>query len=145
MTWVLKSLFFCGGPVTAVVRCKGAQMTFRELKPMLRTWDIPATIAFYSDILGFTCQAFDQDWGWAHLTRDEVHLMLSGPNEYEGDQVPRLTGSLYITCDDVDRLFSSIKDRVKICYPIEDFDYGMREFGIYDNNGYLLQFGKPIA
>ena len=23
-------------------------------------------------------------------------------------------------------------------------NYGMREFGIYDNNGYLLQFGSPL-
>ena len=120
-------------------------MTFSELKPLLRTWDIPGTIAFYCNILGFTCTSFDPDWGWAHLTRDNVTLMLSGPNEHEGDQVPRFTGSLYITCDDVDGLFVSIKDRVKICYPVEDFDYGMREFGCYDNNGYLLQFGKPIS
>ena len=31
------------------------------------------------------------------------------------------------------------------CYPIEDFHYGMREFAIFDNNGYLLQFGQPLA
>ena len=36
-------------------------------------------------------------------------------------------------------------DRVRICYPIETFDYGMREFAIYDdNNGYVLQFGRPL-
>jgi len=119
-------------------------MTFSQLKPMLRTWDIPATIAFYTDILGFTCKTFDQEWGWAHLIRDGVALMLSGPNDHEGDPAPRFTGSLYITCDDVDSLFSAIKDRVNVSYPIEDFEYGMREFGIYDNNGYLLQFGKPL-
>ena len=28
--------------------------------------------------------------------------------------------------------------------PIEDFDYGMREFAVFDNNGYLLQFGQEI-
>ncbi len=119
-------------------------MTFQSLKPMLRTWDIPATIAFYTDVLGFTCNAYDQNWGWAHLARDKVEVMLSAPNEHEGDQAPCFTGSIYITCDDVDELFLAIKDRVKVCYPIEDFDYGMREFGIYDNNGFLLQFGKPL-
>lgn len=30
-------------------------------------------------------------------------------------------------------------------YPVEDFGYGMREFAIYDNNGYLLQFGQEIS
>ena len=119
-------------------------MTFSELKPILRTWDLPGTVAFYRDILGFTCTALNPEWGWAYLTCGNITLMLAGPNEHEGDQAPRFTGSLYITCDDVDSLFSRIKNQVKICYPIEDFAYGMREFAIYDNNGYLLQFGKPI-
>ena len=43
---------------------------------------------------------------------------------------------------DVDALWERLKDVVRVCYPIEDFEYGMREFGIYDNNGYLLQFGQ---
>ncbi|MBU6238028.1 MAG: VOC family protein [Planctomycetes bacterium] len=111
---------------------------------MLRTWDIPATISFYTDVLGFTCKTYDEEWGWAHLNRDGIAIMISGPNEHEGDTAPGFTGSLYITCDDVDDLWTSLKDRVRVCYPIEDFDYGMREFGIYDNNGYLLQFGKPL-
>lgn len=117
-------------------------MKFLELKPMLRTWDIPATISFYTDVLGFTCKTYDQEWGWALLNRDEIAIMISGPNEHEGDTAPAFTGSLYITCDDVDDLWTSLKDRVRVCYPIDDFDYGMREFGVYDNNGYLLQFGK---
>jgi hypothetical protein len=28
---------------------------------------------------------------------------------------------------------------------IETIDYGMREFAIHDNNGYVLQFGQPVA
>ena len=47
-------------------------MKFSELKPMSRTWDLPGTIAFYSDVLSFTCHAFDPEWGWAELTRDAV-------------------------------------------------------------------------
>ena len=38
-----------------------------------------------------------------------------------------------------------VKDHAQVCYPIEDFHYGMREFAIFDNNGYLLQFGQPVA
>ena len=38
-----------------------------------------------------------------------------------------------------------VRERARVCYPLEDFDYGMREFAIYDNNGYLLQFGEPIG
>jgi uncharacterized glyoxalase superfamily protein PhnB len=57
---------------------------------------------------------------------------------------PVLTGTLYIHCDDVDAAWERIKDAARVCYPIEDFDYGMREFAVFDNNGYLLQFGQEI-
>jgi uncharacterized glyoxalase superfamily protein PhnB len=118
-------------------------MRYQELKPMLRTWDLPGTVAFYTDVLGFQCIGQSDEYGWAHLQRDGVAIMLSGPNQHEGDTAPAFTGSLYITCDAVDELWEILKDRVKVCYPVETFDYGMREFGIYDNNGYLLQFGEP--
>jgi hypothetical protein len=32
----------------------------------------------------------------------------------------------------------------RICYLIETFEYGTREFAIYDNNGYVLQFGQEL-
>lgn len=37
-----------------------------------------------------------------------------------------------------------LKDKARVCYGIEIFEYGMREFAIYDNNGYLLQFGQEF-
>jgi hypothetical protein len=45
----------------------------------------------------------------------------------------------------VDGLWQRLKDRARVCYPIENFEYGMRELAIYDNNGYLLQFGQPAS
>jgi len=51
------------------------------------------------------------------------------------------TGSLYVKTDDVEGLWQRLETRARICYPMEDFEYGMREFAIYDNNGYVLQFG----
>jgi uncharacterized glyoxalase superfamily protein PhnB len=114
------------------------------LTPMLRTWDLPATIAFYTEVLGFERESVSEDMSWASLTRDGVAVMLARPSTPEGDQKPAFTGSLYFTTDDVDDLWEQLKDRAQICYPIESFDYGMREFGIYDNNGYLLQFGEML-
>ncbi|MBT2564031.1 hypothetical protein J7E50_20260 [Pedobacter sp. ISL-68] len=55
-----------------------------------------------------------------------------------------MSGSLHIKANEVAALSESSKDRCEICYPLEDFDYGMREFAIYDNNGYLLQFGQDL-
>jgi len=112
---------------------------------MLRTWDLPATIEFYTRALGFTCESHEPDWGWARFVYENVSLMFSGPNEHEGHVAPSFTGSLYFRVRNVDSLWFRLKDQARVCYPIETFPYGMREFAIYDNNGYLLQFGEPVV
>jgi uncharacterized glyoxalase superfamily protein PhnB len=120
-------------------------MNVDGITPMLRTWDIPATVEFYSGVLGFTCVAGIAESGWVCLSCGPVSIMLSGPNEHEGDTSPAFTGSLYFRVDDVGSLWSQLQDKVRVCYPLEDFEYGMREFAIYDNNGYLLQFGQETG
>ncbi|MGB3228397.1 MAG: hypothetical protein WBB02_10545, partial [Saprospiraceae bacterium] len=52
--------------------------------------------------------------------------------------------SFYFVIEDIDALWELLKEQTYIAYPIEDFDWNMREFGIFDNNGYLLQFGQEI-
>ncbi|RDZ27191.1 bleomycin resistance protein [Lysobacter silvisoli] len=120
-------------------------MSLHALTPMLRTPDLDGTAAFYTGTLGFAQRAGSVDEGWIALQRDGVELMLSGFNAHENDTAPAFTGSLYLRTDDVDGWWRTLKDAARVCYPIEDFAYGMREFAVYDNNGYLLQFGQPIA
>jgi len=118
---------------------------FTGLTPMLETHDIEATIKFYTEVLGFTLQNYEPDWGWASFQCDAVNIMFSVPNQHRNLPQPVMSGSLYINPDNVDLVWDALKERCHICYPIENFDYGMREFAIYDNNGYLLQFGQMIA
>lgn len=58
--------------------------------------------------------------------------------------MPGFAGPLYINTSGVGELWEKLKDKTRVCYPVENFDYGMREFAVYDNNGYLLQFGEDI-
>jgi len=119
-------------------------MKIIELKPMMSTEDLSGTIDFYTNILGFTCDAFNEDWGWATLSIDNVDVMFARPNEHVPYDKIGFTGTFYFTTDDVETIWSKVKDKANICYGIEDFEYGMREFAIYDNNGYTLQFGQEI-
>ena len=112
---------------------------------MLWTEDLHGTIDFYTNTLGFSCGEVDEDWGWATLCIDDVAIMLAKPNEHTPYDKIGFTGSFYFTTDDVDTLWGNLKDKGRVCYDIEDFPYGMREFAIYDNNGYLLQFGQEIG
>jgi uncharacterized glyoxalase superfamily protein PhnB len=115
-----------------------------KLTPMLESHDMQATLKFYTEILNFTCAAKFDDLSWLTLRKDEIEIMFSTPNEHRNIPKPIMSGSLYINTNEVTTLWESLKDVCEICYPLEDFEYGMREFAIYDNNGYLLQFGQDL-
>lgn len=115
-----------------------------KITPVIYTIDIQGTIEFYVNQLGFKCEGFDIEIGWARVEFDNADLMISLPNSQLPYQKPIFTGSFYFNMENVDLFWQRIKDNVRICYPIENFEYGMREFGIFDNNGYLLQFGQEI-
>lgn len=111
---------------------------------MLWTEDLKGTIDFYVKSLGFTCGEANFDWGWATLWIDDAAIMLAKPNEHTVYDKIGFTGSFYFTTDDVESLWNNLKDKAKICYGIETFPWQMREFAIYDNNGYMLQFGQDL-
>ena len=117
-------------------------MKLKDIAPILTTQNIKETFDFYTKVLGFECNTFDKNAGWASFKRDNVTIMFSAPNAHIPFEKPEFTGSLYMYTNDVDYEWEKIKKKVSLCYPIETFDYGMREFGFYDNNGYLLKYGK---
>ena len=119
-------------------------MRLTKLRPTLWTENLPATVDFYVNILGFTCEEFNEQWGWASLWKDEVELMVSIPDEHTAYSKIGFTGSFYFNVENVDSIWYHLKDRVSVSYEPENFDWGLREFGIFDNNGYLLQFGQEV-
>jgi uncharacterized glyoxalase superfamily protein PhnB len=119
-------------------------MTLTDLTPLLHTKDLEGTIKWYTENLEFKCHAHNKEIGWINMSHGKLSIMFSLPNAHIPFEKPTCTGSFYFNTADVDILWAKLKDKVKVCYPIEDFDYGMREFAVHDNNGYLLQFGKEI-
>lgn len=122
---------------------------FNSLAPMLSTGNVQATIDFYTNILGFELHNFLRDEEgilcWASLHSGEVNIMFRLPIEHMDEQTPALTGSLYLRTDNVTQLWERLKDSTDVVYPLEDFDYNMREFAIRDCNGYVLNFGQPLT
>lgn len=120
-------------------------IALQRLTPMLWTNDLAGTIAFYRDTLNFELDEYNEDWGWCHLHNGDVNMMFALPNEqmpYNGE--PVCTGSFYFYTEDVDGAYEQLSGKAEVCYAPENFAHNMREFGIYDNNGYLLQFGRSL-
>jgi uncharacterized glyoxalase superfamily protein PhnB len=119
-------------------------MTLKTLAPILTTDDMGRSIRFYVEMLGFTCGM--QTPGYSNLSRDAVRIMLGAPNAHQEWKGPSFTGQLYIgleTAEEVDALWAKVKDRAEVIYSVDDFDYGMDEFGIRDDSGFSLAFGAP--
>ncbi len=130
-----------------------SNLTIRGPVPVLFTNDMPQAIAYYRDTLGFTLADAmpDDDPAWCFLRRDKTAIMLLSSDDHDEGQeddhkcpVAPAVSSLYFYPDNVDTLWNRLKDKVEIVVPVQDMDYGMREFTIRDPNGIALNFGTPL-
>jgi glyoxylase I family protein len=91
-------------------------MDIRGLAPMLYVFDMPTSIHFYRDLLGFELVTTSQPgdiYGWALLRLNGVELMLN--TAYDDDQRPpapdpaRVSAhgdtALYFACEDLDAAY----------------------------------------
>ena len=130
-----------------------------RLRPLLEVLDVDASIAFYTDVLGFSVIASMDDDAqpgrkvWASLEKDEVSLMVNEMHTHDDEDEdhghdhahePALTGSLYFTVDDVDAFALDLGGKVQIEFGPIDQHYGMRDLALVDPDGYFLVFGTPI-
>jgi len=74
--------------------------------------------------------------------KTQSRLWLSKPNVHIKFDKIGFTGSLYFQIENAEEFWNILKNSVKIVYPLETFEWGMKEFAIKDNNGYILQFGS---
>lgn len=122
-------------------------MKVKGLAPMLETKNLKQTIEFYTQVLGFECRGVypnEEEMCWASLWNGDFEIAFSALNAHKNFNKPTLTGSIYLYTENVEELWQNLKERVEIVYPIEDMNYGMREFGIKDCNGYVLNIGQDI-
>jgi uncharacterized glyoxalase superfamily protein PhnB len=121
-------------------------LKIHSVVPVLRVTDMPRSLHFYVEILGFSlCWENTQDGGGenAMLEAGTVYLLLSTGAHLGAE--PGLTGVLYFNIDEIDSYFQRIQEQVTVVWPPETMDYGQREFGIRDPDGYLLAFAEPAA
>jgi catechol 2,3-dioxygenase-like lactoylglutathione lyase family enzyme len=128
----------------------------RGVCPLLEVFDMPDSLRFYRDLLGFEVveQAPSGDsCDWALLRLDEAELMLN--TAYEKGERPaapdaaRAAGhadtTLFFGCPDVDGAFALLRERGVAVDPPVVRDYGMKQLTLRDPDGYGLCFQWPVA
>jgi catechol 2,3-dioxygenase-like lactoylglutathione lyase family enzyme len=113
-----------------------------KLTPMLQTPNVRATVAFYTEMLGFKLEVLwpAESPSWCRLAHGDIQVMFM-TNEHYG--APAMTGTLYIETDEVMAIHRSLEGRVEVLWGPELYHYGMLEFAIKDLNGYTVSFGQP--
>lgn len=122
--------------------------------PLLQVFDMPTSLAFYRDVLGFEVVSDVPDDGrcdFAMLRLHESELMLN--TAYEADERPpepdaRRIGAhgdtaLFFDCADVDAAWSYLRDRgIEVARPVVR-DYGMKQLYLKDPDGYEICLQHP--
>ena len=116
----------------------------RHLTPMIHVPDVRATVDWYESI-GFTASnTYDNGTpdglSFAILRFGNGLVMFNQGGETSTKR--RREVDLYAYTDDVDRVYSELKDRVEVIEEPHNTFYGMREIIIRDLNGFWITFGQ---
>ena len=112
--------------------------------PMINVPDVGATVDWYTSIGFKLIRHYEEDGeiNWAKLLFGNSELMVNAGGKPSTER--RRDVDLYITTDNVDDLYRSLKGRVQVVEEIYNAFYGMREFIIRDINGFWVTFGQPV-
>ncbi len=121
----------------------------RQIAPQFFTTDLPATLAYYRDKLGFECLGtWHEPPVYAIVARDEhrIHFRHAEPPAPNPDKYADELLDAYLIVDDADTLYAEYADRgVAFTRALGDTPWHMREFVVKDCDGRLLAFGaNPV-
>lgn len=120
----------------------------RQIAPVFFTLDIPATLAYYDNKLGFACRGTWQDPPvYAIVERDEraIHFRCAAPPTANPDKYEEEYLDAYVFVEDADALFAEYQAKgVEFARTLANMPWNSREFVIKDCDGRLLAFGSNL-
>ena len=120
----------------------------RQIAPLFFTMDVPATLAYYKEKLGFDCLGTWQDPPvYAIVARDQqvIHFRCAepptaNPNKYRDELL-----DAYLVVEDADALYGEYAAQgVEFTRGVADMPWHTREFVVKDCDGRLLAFGANL-
>jgi uncharacterized glyoxalase superfamily protein PhnB len=120
----------------------------RQIVPLFFTTNIPATLAYYKDKLGFECLSIWQDPPeYAIAARDDhaIHFRCAEPPTRNPEKYADELLDAYLFVEDADALHAeyAAKD-VEFTRSLANMPWGCREFVVRDCDGRLLAFGANV-
>src|SRR3954449_5357740 len=120
----------------------------RQIAPQFFTTDIPATLAYYKDKLGFECLGKWHDPPvYAIVARDQqaIHFRSAEPPTPNPDKYADELLDAYLFIEDADALYAESAGRdVQFVRGLGNMPWGSREFVVRDCDGRLLAFGANL-
>ena len=119
-----------------------------RIAPQFFTMNIPGSVAYYENKLGFKCVGTWQDPPvYAIVTRDQhaIHFRCAEPPTASPKKYPDELLDAYILVEDADALYSEYAARgVEFTRGIANMPWHSREFVVKDCDGRLLAFGANV-
>lgn len=119
-----------------------------QIAPQFFTMDIPRTLAYYSDKLGFACRGTWLDPPvYAIVARDEhaIHFRCAEPPTPNPDKYDDELLDAYLFVEDADALYAEFAVKgVEFTRELVDTPWHSREFVVKDCDGRLLAFGSNL-
>ena len=119
----------------------------RQIVPLFFTTEIPATLAWYKDKLGFECRGTWLDPpAYAIVERDghAIHFRCAEPPTANPDKYDDELLDAYLSVEDADALHAEYAARgVEFTRKLGNTAWHAREFVVKDCDGRLLAFGAP--
>ena len=120
----------------------------RQIAPVFFTMNIPRTLAYYKDKLGFECLGAWQDPPvYAIVARDQhaLHFRCAEPPKANPDKYADELLDAYFRVEDADALYAEyVADGVEFTRGPADMPWHSREFVVKDCDGRLLAFGSNL-
>ena len=120
----------------------------RQIVPLFSTTDIPGTLAYYKDKLGFECRGTWHDPPvYAMVARDEhaIHFRCAEAPTANPDKYADELLDAYVSVENVDALYAEYAAKgVEFARELGDTPWQTREFVVKDCDGRLLAFGANL-
>lgn len=127
----------------------------RRVCTLLQVFDMPTSVRFYRDVLGFEIVQTSPregdrfDWGLLRLNNAEVMLNTAYEQEYRPAQPESVRVAahgdtcLYLGCPDVDAAYRHLRAHgIDVAEP-KVAPYGIKQLYLHDPDGYSLCFQWP--